>query len=262
MIPKKIHYCWIGGNPLPDRDKKCIESWHKICPDWEIIRWDESNYDFHKNSYAGQAYDAKKWSFATDFARLDIVLSEGGVYLDTDVELLQPLDSLLNYSGFMGWSQDGFISTGLGFGAEAHNEVLERLVNLYGSFSFLNPDGSYNLTATPHYVTDALVPLGFEDSDNVQVVDGFALLPADFLDPLNPNTGVLETTENTLSAHLYSASWLSAKDQYQKELRRRLNKRGLPDSLSWPLSRGVAYFKHEGFAKSVLRAIHGAEKLK
>ena len=260
MIPKKIHYCWVGGNPLSEKDLKCIESWRRVCPDWEIVRWDETNYDFHRNAYTGQAYDAGKWGFATDYARLDIVLNEGGVYLDTDVELFKPLDSLLGYSGFMGWSQDGFVSSGLGFGAEPGNRTLRLLAEIYDSLSFVNDDGSLNLTATPHYVTDALTPLGFESCGEVQVIDGFALLPADYLDPLDPNTGVLEKTENTLSAHLYFASWLSERDRYQRELRRRLNKRGFPDSLAWPLSRGIAYVKYEGLVKSIARAVRGPER--
>lgn len=260
MIPKKIHYCWVGGNPLPEKDRKCIESWRRVCPDWEIIRWDETNYDFHKVPYMAQAYDAKKWGFVPDYARLDIVSSEGGIYLDTDVELLRPPEPLLlAYSGYMGWSQDGYANPGLGFGAEAGNEVLSHLMSAYDKLSFLREDGSCNLIASPHYATDSLREIGFENLGEIQVIDGFALLPPDYLDPLNPDTGTLEKTANTLSAHLYFGSWLSERDRYQKELRRRLNKRGLPDSLAWPLSRGVAYVKHEGVAKSIARALRGPQ---
>ncbi len=260
MIPKKIHYCWVGGNPIPEKDQKCIDSWRRCCPDWEIKRWDESNYDFHKNAYMGQAYDAKKWGFVPDYARLDIVNMEGGIYLDTDVELFCAPDVLLSYSGYMGFSQDGFVSPGLGFGAEPNNRVLGYLLEAYDSLSFVNEDGTFNLTASPHYATDSLVELGFIASDELQVRNGFALLPSDYLDPLNAATGLLAKTENTLSAHLYFGSWLSERDRYQKDLRRKFNQNGLPDALAWPLSRGIAYVKHEGIVKSIIRVLCGPKK--
>lgn len=107
MIPKKIHYCWFGGNPLPDSAKSCIASWRKFCPDYEIIEWNESNYDVNKIRYTQQAYACRKWSFVSDYARLDIIYQHGGIYLDTDVELLRPLDSLREYEGFMGFENGG-----------------------------------------------------------------------------------------------------------------------------------------------------------
>ena len=118
MIPKKIHYCWIGGNPLPELAIKCIESWKKYCPDYEIIEWNEKNYDFRKNQFMREAYDEKKWGFVPDYARLDIIYEHGGIYLDTDVEIIKPLDSLLKEQGFAGMEQPGIVALGLGFGAE------------------------------------------------------------------------------------------------------------------------------------------------
>ncbi|MBR4241618.1 MAG: hypothetical protein IKR97_05300, partial [Eubacterium sp.] len=105
MIPKKIHYCWFGGNPLPDSVLKCIESWKHFCPDYEIIQWNEENYDINKFQYAKEAHDAKKWAFVSDLARLDIVYNEGGIYLDTDVELIRSLDSLLDNKCFLAIEQ-------------------------------------------------------------------------------------------------------------------------------------------------------------
>ena len=102
MIPKKIHYCWFGGNPLPEDVKRYIESWKKYCPDYDLIRWDESNYDVHKNAYVELAYQNKKWAFLTDYARLDIIYEHGGIYLDADVELIHSLDDLLQNSCYMG----------------------------------------------------------------------------------------------------------------------------------------------------------------
>lgn len=105
MIPKKIHYFWVGDKPMPEKNKACIESWKKFCPDYEIIEWNESNYDFSVCKYMAQAYEAKLWGFVPDYARLDIIYQKSGIYLDTDVELLQSLDNLLNCKAFLGFSR-------------------------------------------------------------------------------------------------------------------------------------------------------------
>lgn len=257
MIPKKIHYCWVGGAPLPEQDRLCIESWKRHCPDWEIIRWDESNYDFAKVAYMRQAYEAQKWGFVPDYARLDIVGREGGVYLDTDVELLTSLEPLLEYRGFMGWSRDGFVNPGLGFGAEADNPIILALAADYGGVSFVNSDGSLNLVASPHYATEGLLKYGFDDARELQVRDGFALLPWQYLDPLDAATGRMHKSAETLSVHRYAGSWLSEKDRYQKKLRRSLNAVHVPDALAWPISRGIAYVKHEGAFSALRRMVRG-----
>ena len=129
MIPKIIHYCWFGGNEIPEHDKKCIESWKKYCPDYKIIRWDESNYDYKKNSYMREAYEAKKWGFVPDYARLDIVYEHGGIYLDTDVELVKNIDELLEHKAYMGFEVGGeFVSPGLGFGAEKNFPLFKKMM--------------------------------------------------------------------------------------------------------------------------------------
>ena len=119
MIPKIIHYCWFGGTEIPEADQKCMASWRKYCPDYTIMRWDESNYDYTKNQYMREAYEAKKWGFVPDFARLDIVYTYGGIYLDTDVEIIRNIDDLLVNSAYMGFESGGAaVNPGLGFGAE------------------------------------------------------------------------------------------------------------------------------------------------
>ena len=111
MIPKIIHYCWFGGNELPENMRRCMESWKKYCPDYEIRRWDESNYDFNRISYSSEAYQVQKWGFVTDAIRLDVVYRYGGIYLDTDVELLKPLDDLLEHSAFFGFEGGRQVNT-------------------------------------------------------------------------------------------------------------------------------------------------------
>lgn len=131
MIPKKIHYCWFGKNPLPNEVKKCIESWKLFCPDYEIIEWNEENYDVFKIDYMAEAYKAEKYAFVSDYARLDIIYNNGGIYLDTDVELIRPLDDLLHHSCYLGMELPGRVATGLGFGAVKGNNFLYENMKYY-----------------------------------------------------------------------------------------------------------------------------------
>ena len=123
MLPKKIHYCWFGGNELPDLAIKCIESWKKYCPDYEIIEWNETNFDLECCDFVKEAYKAKKWAFVSDYARLKVVYDNGGIYLDTDVELVKSLDILLQEKCYFGEETTGYVATGLGFGAENGNRT-------------------------------------------------------------------------------------------------------------------------------------------
>ena len=146
MIPKIIHYCWFGGNPLPPSAEKCIESWKKFCPDYEIRRWDESNYDITKNQYMQEAYQCKKWGFVPDYARLDIIYDHGGIYLDTDVEIIKTFDELLDCVAFGGVEQESpYVALGLGFGAEKGNDIIRQLRDKYDELHFME-DGQMNLT--------------------------------------------------------------------------------------------------------------------
>lgn len=207
-IPKKIHYCWFGGNPLPDLDKNCIETWKKFCPDYEIIRWDESNYDITKNKYMMQAYEKKKWGFVPDFARLDIIYNEGGIYLDTDVELVKSLDELLKYEAYMGFEEGTYINPGLGFGAIKEQKEIKKLLSIYDNLEFINENGSINEIPSPIMNTNFLVSQGAIMNNTIQEINGMTLLPKDYLAPLSYDTGKLELTENTYSIHLYNMSWM------------------------------------------------------
>ena len=153
MIPKVIHYCWFGGNPLPEEAKRCIESWKKYCPDYKIIEWNENNYDVNSNEYMKAAYKEKKWAFVSDYARIDVVYKYGGIYMDTDVELVKELDSFLNDRMYCGWemrdplldklgrSYENSVAFGLGFGAEKGHPALKKILDLYDRISFYNEDG-------------------------------------------------------------------------------------------------------------------------
>ena len=145
-IPKVLHYCWFGGAPKPKNIQNCIRSWKKYCPDYEIIEWNEQNFDVSQSLYTRQAYDARRWAFVADYARLKILYEQGGIYMDTDVELLRPLDDLLAYPAFFGFQHNNEVATGLGFGAEAHSPVVKALLDDYDGLPFLLPDERIQIT--------------------------------------------------------------------------------------------------------------------
>ena len=209
-IPKVIHYCWFGNGELPRLTQKCIKSWGKYCPDFEIICWNENNFDLTKNRYMKEAYEAGKWAFVSDVARLLLVYEHGGIYLDTDVELIRPIDDLLSDEGFMGFDEKGIVATGLGFGAEAGNKIIGEFLRDYDDLPFVLPDGSYDLTPCPDRNTEALKRLGMDTSNTDQVFMGTRFLPREYLCPMDYYTGKKTITKNTYSIHHYSASWTSA----------------------------------------------------
>ena len=210
MIPKKIHYCWVGGKPLPDSAKKCIQSWKKYCPDYEIIEWNEQNYDFSKVPYMKEAYEAKKWGFVPDYARLDIVYTHGGIYLDTDVEIVKSFDPLLELQGFAGFQDAKQVNFGQGFGAEARNPVLKALMDSYAEFSFLQQDGTPDLTPSPRLNTDTLTErCGLRPENSYQELNGLTVFPSEYFCPKSFDDGVLRKTKNTYSIHHFDASWFT-----------------------------------------------------
>ena len=214
MIPKIIHFCWFGGNPIPDEYKKYMASWTKHCPDYEIVRWDDSNYDITKNPYMHEAYKAKKWAFVSDYARLDIIYNHGGIYLDTDVELLRNIDDLLVYEAFAGFEDGKHIALGLGFGAvKGHSTVKELRDIIYDSLVFLKKDGTYELTPSPKHQTTCMTSKGLAPNNKKQVVAGITILPTEYLCPKDYATGRLKKTKNTYSIHHFSASWFSEEER-------------------------------------------------
>lgn len=209
-IPKVIHYCWFGKGELPASVKKCIESWKKYCPDYEIICWNEDNTDISENRYASEAYRAKKWAFVTDYVRLRVVYEYGGIYLDTDVELIKPLDSLIEGGAYLGFEEKGLVSTGVGFAAEAGNRVIGEILKDYDDIPFILEDGSYDLTPCPKRNTQTLKRLGMDTENTSQTFMGMRFLPEEYLCPMNYYSGKKKITENTYSIHHYSASWTSS----------------------------------------------------
>lgn len=209
MIPKIIHYCWFGGNPLPDSAKKCIASWKKHCPDYQIKEWNESNFDIKCMPFVQEAYEEKKYAFVSDVARLIVVNTYGGIYFDTDVELIKNIDFLLSRKGFIGFENKNYVATGLGFGAECDTFFLKEMIDEYKLFHFRNKDGSLNFVRCPQINTDIMVNNGLILNGECQDVKGIIVLPAEYMNPLDSTTGRINKTDKTISIHWYTQSWLS-----------------------------------------------------
>ncbi len=201
MIPKIIHYCWIGGKPLTSLAQKCVDSWHRIMPDYEIKLWNESNYDFTKNTFMANAYKQKKWGFVPDYARLDIIYNYGGIYLDTDVEALKSFDDFLKYPAFCGFESQHFIALGLGFGAEKGNPIIKKMMTQYENMDFklsketLGQASLYskiqagkwqkeNLIPSPLLQTQFLVEnYGLKQNNSRQSLEGMEVFPSSYFCP-------------------------------------------------------------------------------
>lgn len=208
MIPKKIHYCWFGRGEKPKMAQKCIASWKKFCPDYEIIEWSEDNFDLDYNEYTRYCYDNKRWAFLSDFVRLVVVAEHGGLYFDTDVELIKRPNALLQYEAFYGFENNNSVNTGQGFGSVSGHPTIVAMKNEYLK---LEPDenGKYSTVACPVLNTAALIPFGLKLDGTRQTVAGAEILPEEYLNPYDDPTGRLCKTRNTISIHWYSKSWLS-----------------------------------------------------
>lgn len=204
MIPKKIHYCWFGRGEKPKLAQKCIASWKKYCPDYEIIEWNEDNFDIDTNPYTRMCYDQRKFAFLTDYLRLVIIGREGGLYFDTDVELVRSFDDLLQQEAFFGWETDRYANTGEGFGAEAGNPIVEQMLREYDPLL----DGQHGIVGCPILNTDALEKFGLVRNGQLQQLAHGTVYPADFFNPYDDPTGILTKTENTYSIHWYGKSWM------------------------------------------------------
>ena len=217
MIPKKINYCWFGGNPLPESAKKYIETWKKYCPDYEIIEWNETNFDVNQNQYCKEAYEAKKWAFVSDYARFWILYRYGGIYFDTDVEVLKPLDKIIEKGPFMGCERDAdksgmttvAVAPGLGLGANPGLGLYKEILDLYENLHFKNKDGSLNLKTVVQYTTEVLIKHGLKKSNQIQMCAGVYIYPREYFCPKNIETGALEITENSYTIHHFEGTWLT-----------------------------------------------------
>lgn len=217
MIPKTIHYCWFGRNPLPKLAKKCIKSWKKYCPDYEIIEWNEDNFDISSAPlYVRQAYETKKWAFVSDYVRLWAMVNYGGIYMDTDVEVVKPLDQFLVHNAFSGFEDKIHILTGI-MACVKGFDLFAEFLHYYDDKSFFKLDGSLDMTTNVIIMTDICTSKGFVPNGQFQTIDGFALYPSEVFCPFNPSSGQLNRTKETATIHWFSASWFDERDRLKKE---------------------------------------------
>lgn len=215
MIPRVIHYCWFGRGELPPLAQRCIESWKRFMPGYEIREWNEDNFDVNLIAYTREAYEARKFAFVSDYARFYILYHHGGLYFDTDVELIRPMDDIVARGAFMGCENrvgHGSAATlsvapGLGLGCPPRLALYAELLDRYSRLHFRLPDGRTDLTTVVSYTTDLLVAKGLRPTNELQRVAGVWIYPKEYFCPMDYGTHVLELTADTRSIHHYAASW-------------------------------------------------------
>ena len=243
MIPKIIHYCWFGRNPLPPLAEKCIASWKKYLPDYEIKEWNEDNFDVNIIPYTAEAYAQKKYAFVSDYARFWILYKYGGLYFDTDVEVIRPIDDIIARGPFMGCETDSQNKTaptqgagqgvsavsanpGLGLGVAPGLGLVKKMLDYYEGKHFINEANMRNQITVVHIATKVLFENGMRDVQGMQQVDGVWIYPSEYFCPINVTTGRMHITSNTRTIHHYAATWVNKKFSLKEWL-----KRLLPESL-------------------------------
>ncbi len=208
IIPKKIHYCWFGKRKIPDFLKNCMESWSKYCPDYEIIQWNETNFDVSKYEYTQQAYENEKYGFVTDVARLDILYQHGGIYMDTDVKLLKSFNELLYQRGFVGVEKWGNINTGGGVGVVPYHPMIQEMINERMKIPFLWNDGSFNMETNGLYETKPFIRHGMRIDNSLQIINGITVYPSSVFHPYDYISCEEKVEDNTISIHYFYGGWM------------------------------------------------------
>lgn len=217
MIDKKIHYCWFGGKKLPKDVKKCIKTWKKKCPDYEIIRWDETNFDINCSDFVRKAYNSRAWAFVSDYARLKIIYENGGIYLDTDVEILKNLDFLLKYDFFIGTQQcNKLYTTGLGFGATKKNFIVKKMLDEYNNLFF--DFSKKEKLACPYLNSSVLKSIGFSSVDKIQEINNSVVYPPKYFDPIAPGNSKNLLCDDTIFIHHYTALWTNNRTRLKRKI--------------------------------------------
>lgn len=219
-INKTIHYCWFGRNPKPKLILKCIESWKRFCPDYDIKEWNEDNFDVMCCDYVREAFEAKKWAFVSDYCRFYVLYNYGGIYLDTDVELLKDLSSIKET--FIGFETEKHCASGLIRGAKKGDPICKQMLDSYHSDHFILDDGIMNLFTVCERETAILVEHGLVLNNRLQTVAETTVYPSEFFNPTNKDTGKVTVTPNTISLHHYAASWVNRKDRLRGKIAKKL----------------------------------------
>lgn len=218
MIPKKIHYCWFGNGKMPLREQRCIASWKKFMPDFELVLWNETSFDVHAVPFTKEAYELKKYAFVSDYVRLFALVNQGGVYLDTDVEIIKPFHEFIKYQAFGSFETPSVVQTGV-IGSEPNGMLVNKMFSYYQGKKFISADGNMNQTPNTKILTDILLDEGLVLNNTHQSLPSFELFPTDFFCPINQATQEIIVTKNTYCIHYLSGSWLPKKDRYTRALK-------------------------------------------
>lgn len=222
MIPKVIHYIWLGGKPLPKIAEKCIESWKKFCPDYEIKRWDETNLDLNKYQFVVDAIEAKKFAFASDVLRTEILYNYGGIYLDIDVELIKPIDNLIaNVDCLMGFETSNLLNPGLLIASKQNNPDLKNILEIYKTLKF-DANNLINITVCEIY-TKYYEQFGLKRENSTQQIANTKFYSAEYFSPIDVITNKKKITKNTHSIHWYQASWYTPKQKFLNRIKKFAN---------------------------------------
>ncbi len=244
MIPKIIHYCWFGGNQISELGAKCIDSWKKYCPDYQIILWDEKSFCIDFNKYTIEAAGEKKWAFVSDVARLNALYKYGGIYLDTDVEIVKPIDWLLDNQGVIGFEDGRRLSTSF-IACEKNNNVIRELLRDYEGRSFYK-SGVVDNTPNVKRITKYFIQHGLKKDNSKQIVEGFTVLPTDYLSPKNHFSKQTIITKNTHAIHHFEGSWENEEDKYKHEIIGKIMKYGIPVSLARWSAKIISVVRYRG----------------
>lgn len=219
MIPKTIHYCWFGGNALPKLALECIASWKKHLPDYEIKEWNESNFPIDDYIFAKEALANRKFAHVSDVCRLHALKEEGGIYMDTDVEVLKSLDSFLHHTAFSGFENDDFVPTGI-MASENEGEWVQELLEYYHNKPFVNTDGSLETISNTFIITKMMKRKGFKMNNRFQEIKEYvAFYPNEYFCPKSYKTGSIDLTENSYCIHHFAKSWIPFKRKWRNILK-------------------------------------------
>ncbi|WP_195467400.1 glycosyltransferase [Clostridium sp. D43t1_170807_H7] len=243
-IPKKIHYCWFGENELPELTQKCMESWRKNCLGYEIIEWNEKNFNINCNEYVKEAYQCKKWAFVSDYVRLKVLYEEGGIYVDTDLEIIKSFDDLLKLKSFIGFEDNQGLSTAV-IGAVPKSNWIFKWMEYYETNNFIKQDGSMDTTTNVEIISKMLTKTtNLEFNNTMQILNnGIKVFPKEYFSPKEYATNIMKITNNTYAIHHFDSSWLGELEI--KKLRRGFKLRKIFGNTFGKISNNIIY----GFEK-------------